>query len=306
MPEQQKTAQSAGGSAFSGPRLALLVLLAAGFFLAYFPVWKRLVATWLSSEEYSHGFFIVPVCAYIVWKQRAALAQVPLRPSNLGLALTLFFLAAYLVADFAEILTLSSLSMVFFLAGAIAYLYGFPMLRALKFPLFLLLFMIPVPAQIQSELTIVLQLFVTKASVWVSALIGVPVYREGNVIHLPGHTLQVVQACSGLRSMFPLMALTAVFGYLSLKSNVLRAVLLVAAVPTSIVVNIVRVFVLIVAFYYYEVDLSAGGTHTLFGTVIFVLGVLILAAVKVVLDRFDKTKQSPDPKGEGQRLKEKG
>jgi exosortase len=91
------------------------------------------------------------------------------------------------------------------------------------------------------------------------------------------------------------MALAAVFGYLSLKSNVLRAVLLAAAVPTSIVVNIVRVFVLIVAFYYYEVDLSAGGTHTLFGTVIFILGVLILAAAKVLLDRFDSPKKSRDP-----------
>jgi len=288
MPDQQKAPDPGKASLFSGTTAALLAVLAAGFFLAYFPVWKRLVATWLSSEEYSHGFFMVPACAYIVWKQRAALAHVPLRPSNLGLALSLFFLVAYLVADFAEILTLSSLSMVFFLAGAIACLYGFPMLRALKFPLFLLLFMIPVPAQIQSELTIVLQLFVTKASVWVSALIGVPVYREGNVIHLPGHTLQVVQACSGLRSLFPLMALAALFGYLSLKSNVLRAILLFAAAPTAVVVNIVRVFTLIIAFYYYEVDLSDGSIHTLLGTLVFILGVLILAAVKVLLDRFDK------------------
>ena len=109
----------------------------------------------------------------------------PVRPSLWGLGLVIFSLLLYLFAHLAEIVTVASFSMVLLLAGAVIYFYGFPMLKELLFPLFLLLFMIPIPAQIYSSLTIPLQLFVTNVSVWIGALLGIPVYREGNVIHLP-------------------------------------------------------------------------------------------------------------------------
>ena len=179
--------------------------------------------------------------------------------------------------------------MVLLLAGSVIYLYGLPMLKETLFPLFLLLFMIPFPSQIYSQLTMPLQLFVSKASVGAASLLGLPIHREGNVIRLPDQTLQVVQACSGLRSMISLLALSAIFGYLTLRSNLLRALLFFAGVPAAIFVNIIRVLLLILAFHYFNYDLTHGTIHTTFGIGIFVLALVFLALMRGVLCTWDSS-----------------
>ena len=179
------------------------------------------------------------------------------------------------------------------LAGLVIYFFGFQMFKELMFPLFLLLFMIPVPAQIYATLTIPLQLFVSMVSAGIARILGIPVFREGNVINLPEYTLQVVEACSGLRSMISLLTLSAVFAYITLKSNFLRTVLFITGIPAAIVVNIFRVLLMIVAFYYFQYDLAEGSVHTVFGVVIFILALAIIAGVKGLLSFWDK---SADPK----------
>jgi len=244
--------------------------------------------TWYSSDDYSHGFFIIPLCFYIIWRKKEILAEIPIKPSLWGLALVIFSLLLYLFAHLAEIMTLTSFSMVLLLAGVVIYFYGFLMFKELIFPLFLLLFMIPVPAQIYAKLTIPLQLFVSKASVGISSLLGLPIYREGNVIHLHDRTLQVVQACSGLRSMISLLTLSAIFAYLSLKSNLLRTILFFSGIPAAIIVNIIRVLLLVFAFHYFNYDLTSGTTHTVFGMIIFILALILIFIMKGVLSIWDK------------------
>ena len=201
--------------------------------------------------------------------------------------LSVFSLFLYLVAYFGEIATVASFSMVLLLAGLVMYFYGFKVLKELLFPLFLLLFMIPVPSQIYATLTIPLQLLVSKISTGISSLMGIPIYREGNLIHLPERTLQVVQACSGLRSMISLLTLSAVFGYLTLRSNFLRTILFLFGIPAAIAVNIIRVLIMIAAQYYFDYDLTAGALHTVFGILIFVLALLLIYAMKGVLSIWD-------------------
>jgi len=261
----------------------------ASFILAFFPVWKRFVLTWYSSDDYSHGFFIIPLCFYIIWRKKEILAEIPNKPSLWGLALVIFSLLLYLFAHLAEIMTLTSFSMVLLLAGMVIYFYGFSMFKELIFPLFLLLFMIPVPAQIYSKLTIPLQLFVSKASVGISNLLGLPIYREGNVIHLPDRTLQVVQACSGLRSMISLLTLSAIFAYLTLKSNLLRTILFFSGIPAAILVNIIRVLLLVFAFHYLNFDLTTGTIHTVFGMIIFILALIVIFIMKAILSIWDRS-----------------
>ena len=268
--------------------LTLTAILVATFLFAYFPVWKRLILSWYSSDEYSHGFFILPLCGYILWQKKDVLAGVPVSPSWWGLVLVVFSLLLYILSDFAGIVTLASFSIVPLLAGVIIYSYGFLMLKELFFPLFLLLFMIPIPAQIYSSLTVPLQLLVTKISVWIAGFLGIPIYREGNVIHLATRTLEVVQACSGLRSMISLLTLSAVLGYLTLRSNPLRAVLFVSGIPAAIFVNIVRVLLLVLAFHYINLDLTEGTVHTLFGMGIFILAWILIIFTKQALSIWDK------------------
>jgi exosortase len=284
---QSKVEDPVTGGQVSGDSLLYHGVLVVSFVVAYLPVWKRLIDSWSQSGEYSHGFLIVPVCLYIAWRKREVLRCIRLEPSKWGLAVFFLSLAIYAFSMLAEIRTAASLSMVLVLLGSIAYLYGASFVRRLAFPAFLFLFMIPVPAQIYAEVTIPLQLLVSKVSAWTAGQLGLPVYREGNVIHLPGLTLEVVQACSGLRSMVSLLLLGAVFGYFSIRSNMLRIVLFVSAIPISIVVNTFRVLVLILGWNWLNRDLSEGTGHTLSGIMVFGFALFLVVLVREILVRWD-------------------
>ena len=261
-------------------KVFLPVILLAAFFITYLPVWEGLVLAWSHSDEYSHGFFIIPLSLFILWKKKNILSRITPLPSAWGLAIIIISLLLYILADLAEISTVASFSMVPLLAGVTIYFYGFKILKECIFSLFLLLFMIPVPAQIYSSMTIPLQLIVSKAS-------GVPIHLEGNVIHLLGRVLEVVQACSGLRSLISLLTLSLIFGYFALKSNWLRAVLFVSGIPAAIIVNIIRVFFMVLAFYYFNLDLTKGSIHTIYGMAIFFLAIIIILIIRGILSTWD-------------------
>jgi exosortase len=268
--------------------LLLTAALFGIFVVAYLPVWKNLIWSWYQMEEYSHGFLVIPVCIYLLWLERDALSETPKAPSSWGLLLVFFSLVIYIFSHFAGVLTFANLSMILLLSGMVVYFYGFLPLKKLLFPLLLLLFMIPFPSQIYSKLTIPIQLLVSKWSVSSALSLGVPVYREGNVIHLPDAALQVVQACSGLRSMMSLLFLGALLAYFGLKSNLARSVLLLASIPVAVFVNIVRVFILILCSAYTPYDLTQGGLHTTFGIAIFLLALALLILIEGVLSLWDK------------------
>lgn len=268
--------------------IGLTAILVASFIIAYFPAWKRLILAWYTYGEYSHGFLVIPIFFYILLKKKTKLCQIPVQSSLCGLGLVILSSFLYLIAHFAQILTLSSSSTVLMIAAIVLYLYGAPILKELAFPIFFLLFMIPIPSQIYAALTISLQLFVSQTSSWLAMHLGIPLYREGNIIHLPGLTMQVVQACSGLRSMASLSALALILAFFTLRSNLLRAALFLSGIPTAIFVNIVRVLLLIVLFDYFSIDLTAEGVHILFSIFIFALSFVILVAMRGVLSRWDK------------------
>ena len=266
----------------------LFFLLLSSFLLAYYPVWKGLVAVWYGSDDYSHGFFIIPVASYIVWKKKETFAQKRVKSSSWGLALIIVSLALYLLGQAGEIATVASLSLILALAGVVLYLWGVQYLRELSFPLFLLLFMIPIPEQIYSSITLSLQLIVSRMSNDIAWLIGLPIYREGNVLVLPNCKLEVVRACSGLRSMMSLLTLSAVFGYLTLESNRLRSILFMLGIPAAILINLIRVLVMILAFYHFDIDLTRGPIHTFFGVIIFILALALVFIMRGVLALWDQ------------------
>jgi exosortase A len=268
---------------------ALLFLSAGLFLLVFYPVWVDLVDAWASSDDYSHGFLIIPISLYVLWRKREDLESAGMKPSWAFFPLVLSTLFFYLVSQYAEIVTLAPLAMILFLGASLLFLCGWQVFKLCIFSLFLLFFMVPVPAQIYASLTIPLQLFVTKVTVLVVSVLGVPILREGNVLFLPEHRLQVVQACSGLRSIMSLLTLGAVMGYFFLKLNFSRALLFVSAIPIAISVNIVRVFLIVVAFYYFNFDLAHGNIHTVFGALIFGFAIVqffIFQKVLVLCEKF--------------------
>lgn len=245
------------------------MIVGVAFLAAYFPVLADLIYAWSHSDDYSHGFAIIPLAAYILWQKRGVLVEEPVSGSWWGLLVTIGSLLAYVVARKGEMQTISSASLVVFLWGAVLFLFGYKTFKICLFPLLILFFMIPVPAQIIAGATIPLQLIVTKASVTLASLVGIPIYSEGNVIQLPQGSFQVVQACSGLRSIMTMLTLGAFLAYLTLRSNLLRGILFSLAIPIAIVTNILRVFILVAVFYFQEVDLSKGAPHTILGISVF-------------------------------------
>ena len=272
-----------------GTQHLLIGLLFLAFLLAFYPVWRQLVLTWYESEEYSHGFLIIPVSLYIIWTKRDRLMFGQGATTALGFFLVVLSLLIYIFSQLSGILTLQSVSMMLFIFSGVYYLFGAKTFKQLLFPLLFLLFMIPIPSQIYSAMTIPLQLFVSKASVGFVKLLEVPVFLEGNIIHLPGQTLEVVQACSGLRSMTSLVTLSAVFAYFTLKTNVLRGILFVAGVPVAVLVNVIRVVMMICAFHFLNYDLTEGTLHTVFGVLIFIISLLLIFLLGRGLSRWDKS-----------------
>lgn len=243
---------------------------------------------WYSSDDYSHGFFIVPLVIYSLWLKRHELQKLLIESSSFGIVLVIFSLFFYVFAIYAEIKTVASLSMIMSIAGVVLFLYGLTIFRRIIFILFFLLFMIPIPAQIYSAMTIPLQLLVSQVSVWLAMFLGLPIFREGNVIHLPEYTLEVVQACSGLRSLMSLLTLSVIISYFTLRSTWLRMILLLFGVPAAIIVNIFRVLIMLLAFYYFDFDLTQGSIHTIFGVVVFALAIVLVLFVKGVLSLWDR------------------
>ncbi|NLC71457.1 MAG: exosortase, partial [Desulfuromonadaceae bacterium] len=150
------------------------------FNAAFFPVWKSLVDAWSSSEDYSHGFLIVPLAVYILWRKRQELARMDGEGNWSGLTWLSGALVLYLIAQVGGIATLASLSMVAAAFSGVFFLYGGQILRIVGPPLCFLLFAIPLPAQFLALMTIPLQLFVTKATVLLASWSGIPIYHEGN------------------------------------------------------------------------------------------------------------------------------
>lgn len=263
-------------------------LLALSFLLAYLPAWKNLVAAWYGSEDYSHGFLILPLAAAIAWQKRKTLAASPLEGSAAGAAALAAALVLHVIGQHGEIVTLSSVSLVLAMAAITAHVCGVKVLKQLMFPLGLLLFMIPVPAQVYAMLTLPLQLAVTAVSTAVWKLAGVPIHHEGNIIYLPEATLQVVEACSGLRSLMMLLALSAVFAYLTLRSNGLRLLLCLLMVPVSVAVNILRVSAMIFGFHALGLNLTKGPAHALLGVLVFITALALAAILRGMLAIWDR------------------
>src|SRR6056297_58199 len=262
-------------------------LAVAAFVFVFYPVWLSLIELWINSEEYSHGFFIVPIALFIAWQKRDILAKIPVKGAWGGLLVVLAALFLYLIGDFAHILTLKPLAMILFFGGSILFLFGYRVFYEMLFPLFILLFMLPIPSQIYSAATINLQLFVSAVSANLVSIIGVTLYREGNVIHLPEMTMQVVQACSGMRSLVSLLALSSVFGYFSLRSNFLRTILFFSGIPIAVIVNVVRVIILIGFVHYLGIDLTHGLLHTILGLAVFVLAIALLFMFRGIIKRWE-------------------
>lgn len=243
--------------------------------LAYGPVLGRLVRQWLSDPDMGHGLLVPLVAAYIAWSRREQLARAPRAVNWWGLPLVIYGSLQMMLGTLGAELFLSRTAFLVSLTGAILLLCGLPVLRVLAFPLFLLLFMIPVPRVIFNQIALPLQLLASQAAETVLAWLGIPVLREGNILELASQRLNVVEACSGIRSLLSLSFLALVYAHFFDEKPWMRAALLAASVPIAILANASRVAVTGILSEY-DPALAEGFFHSAEGWVIFLVSMAAL------------------------------
>lgn len=252
----------------------LLVLVA----FLYRGVLTYLVRDWWNDDNFSHGFFVPVFALYVVWQERLRLLQLPLRPSWWGAGVIAASLATLVAGVLGAELFLSRASLVVLLAGLIIHFLGWRWFRELLFPWASLFLMIPIPAIIFNQITFPLQLLASELAHAMLALFSVPVLREGNILRLPVMTLEVAEACSGIRSLVSLFTLAVIYGYFLENKTWRRVLMVVAAVPIAVVANASRVMGTGLVAEYWEPSKAEGFFHEFSGWVIFVvsLGLLLL------------------------------
>lgn len=252
---------------------------------AYAPILTLLVNNWIIDEDMGHGFFVPVVAAYIAWQKRDELFTGPYRPNRWGLVLIAWGAAQCYAATLGAELFLARTAFIISLAGVILYLGGTRTAKALWFPIFLLLFMVPIPAIIYNQITFPLQLFATRVAETALSLLGFPVLREGNVLELASQKLSVVEACSGIRSLLSLSFLALIYAQFFDHRGWMRWVLLIATVPIAVVANSSRV-TLTGILSEFKPELAHGFFHSASGWVIFMVAVILLVAFHRSLDWF--------------------
>ena len=259
--------------------LALVPLLA----LAYWTVVPGMVSDWNNDPNYSHGFLVPLIAGYFAWQKWPELKRLPVRPSNLGLLVVVGSLLL-LIFGFAgtEYFTMRS-SLVFLLAGIILFWFGWVVFKGLLLPVGFLLFMVPLPYIVYDAMAFPLKLLVAKFSVAALKLMGIAVLREGNIIMFPQTVLEVADACSGLRSLMSLLALAVAYAVFSQKSNLMRVVMVLSAVPIAIATNMFRVIATGVLAQYYGAAAAEGFFHEFAGLAVFALAMILLFLLGALL-----------------------
>ena len=255
----------------------------AAFAFLYRSVIAKLVYDWTYDGNFSHGFLIVPIAAYLVWERRKKLAATPIEPTVIGLVLLVGSLATLAAGILGAELFLSRVSMIGVLAGVVLFTTGWRYLRVLMFPLAFLLLMIPIPAIIFNEIAFPLQLLASRGAEVTLSTAHIPVLREGNIIVLANTTLEVAEACSGIRSLISLVTLAIIYGYFTDDRIWARIVLTLAAIPVAVAANAARVAGTGVAAHYYGPEAAEGFFHTFSGWMLFVVAFVMLFTIQKLL-----------------------
>ncbi len=255
--------------------------ISALFLLLYYPVIRLLAAEWLNSSGYSHGFLIPLISAYLIWERRARIRASIGKPNWIGLGVLLSGLGLLIMGTLGEEPFFQQFSLPITLIGLIYFLEGSQVARVCAFPVAYLYLMIPLPYPVYKTLALKLRLLVTGTAAYLSSALGVPTYHEGYMIHLPNVTLEVADGCSGILSIFSLLAL-GIFYVQGLRTK-RRWVLWIALVPIAVVANVMRIVIIALVCFYSGRWILESVLHRVAAVFNFLLGFLLLFLIAEVV-----------------------
>lgn len=270
---------------FSWLGWALLIFAFAVALIPFYDVLAGLFNVWNMQPEYSHGVLIPIISVFLIWRERDALTRTDFRGSWWGLPLLLVGVAMWWIAQLSTIYVIGQYAFLLVLYGLVLALVGPAVFGRLKMPLLILLFAIPLPAFFANTLSLRLQLLSSALGVDVIRLFGISVFLDGNIIDLGPFKLQVVEACNGLRYLFPLMTLAFILAYLFRAPTWKRVVLFLASIPVAILLNSLRIGLIGVTVEYWGVRMAEGVLHDFEGWVVFMISLAVLLLFAAVLTR---------------------
>jgi len=270
-------------------KLTVLLTVFSGLcLLCFYPALKVLIDSWLFYEDYSHAFFVVPIIIFMFWQERKKVAA---SDGHFASVLLCFFcLVLYFIALQSRIYTIVFFTINLFIMSCFVYIYSFRSLRYIVTPLILLFMIIPIPNQILSIITYELQLRVSEISEIVVRGLGIAMLREGNVLHIQNKSFQVVDACSGIRSLISMTTLAVIIGYFSLTRILPKLLLFGFSVPVAVLINILRVVGMILLYHYFQIDVAEGPLHSAIGLLLFFIGLAILFGLQRIFETWEKNK----------------
>ncbi len=266
----------------------VFVLLVAGFALLYVPFYVQLSQTIWATDEQGHGPIILLVSGWLLYMRRHDIAAAALRPlPALGWPVFVFAMLLYAFGRSQDITIFVGASQILVLAGLLLVFRGPAALRAAFFPLFFLIFMIPLPEALVAAVTSPLKSAVSAVATSLLAWMGYPVGRSGVIMTVGQYQLLVADACAGLNSMFTLEALGLLYmnlmNYTSLRRNIALAILLI---PIAFAANIVRVMILVLVTYHFGDEAGQGFVHGFAGMVLFLVALVLMLITDKILGLF--------------------
>lgn len=266
--------------------LAALTIL---FWDAALNLWKR----WGGQQELSHSYFIPLISAYLIWINRETVRKSIGAPSFLGVVIIGAALALLLLGQLTSIFLFQHLGLVTAIAGLVAAFGGKSLLRTTAAPVAFLFFAVPPPYWVITVLSWKFQQMSSVLGVLMVELMGIPVHLSGNIIDLGEYKLQVAEACSGLRYLFPFLSLGVMAAYMYRGRLWQRALIVAATVPITIVMNSFRIAATAAMVQAYGVEHAEGALHFFEGWVVFLFCLIALFFIIALLARFSKPRVNP-------------
>ncbi|MFZ5980561.1 MAG: exosortase/archaeosortase family protein [Candidatus Zixiibacteriota bacterium] len=254
----------------------------------YLPTLHELVRDWATDGNYSHGFLIPLISLWLLWQKKKELTGITCIPDNRGLIVVILGLILFIVGNAAAEYFTVRFSFIVTLFGLVFYLFGRELIKKSWFEFFFLIFMVPVPYVIYFAATFPMQLLASKITVGVLNLIGMNVVRQGNIIHIADYSLEVAEACSGMRSLVSLMALGALFAYLTQRRFAAKLLLFLATIPIAIIGNVFRVLVTSIIAYTVTREVTAEPLHSILGLLVFVVAFVLMFITGLILKQVFK------------------
>ena len=260
--------------------LALSIILLS---VLYGSIVPDMVMDWYRDDNYSHGFLVPLIAGYFLRERWAELKTIKVVPSNIGLAVVVCGLLQLIIATLGNEYFTARSSLIVLIAGMVLYFFGTEIFKITRLPVLYLLFMVPLPYIVYDALAFPLKMFISRVSVGFLKAIGMAVVRDGNIIMFPTISLEVVDACSGMRSLVSMLAISTAYAFFLQISHVKRGVIIISAIVFAIFTNALRVIITGILANSWGAAAAQGFFHEFAGIAVFALAMTMLAGLGVML-----------------------